>query len=219
MLHMENVTVTVQDGEERLTALDSVSFDATPGHLTFIVGESGSGKSTLLSAAAGLLTPDSGTVLIDDEPVDTRVRLEKIGMIFQQANLLGALNVRDQLLVTDHIRGVKPRRDRADELLATVGLEGLGDRKMQQLSGGQRQRVGIARALMGEPSLILADEPTAALDSERSHEIVALLRTLVEDRGIACGFVTHETELISSSDEVVRVADGKVTAAEAAIAA
>ncbi|AIJ34420.1 ABC transporter ATP-binding protein [Corynebacterium imitans] len=219
MLHMENVTVTFQDGEERLTALDNVSFEATPGHLTFIVGESGSGKSTLLSAAAGLLTPDSGTVLIDDEPVDTRVRLEKIGMIFQQANLLGALNVRDQLLVTDHIRGVKPRRDRADELLATVGLEGLGDRKMQQLSGGQRQRVGIARALMGEPSLILADEPTAALDSERSHEIVALLRTLVEDRGIACGFVTHETELISSSDEVVRVADGKVTAAEAAIAA
>ncbi|MDK8306725.1 ABC transporter ATP-binding protein [Corynebacterium imitans] len=219
MLHMENVTVTFQDGEERLTALDNVSFEATPGHLTFIVGESGSGKSTLLSAAAGLLTPDSGTVLIDDEPVDTRVRLEKIGMIFQQANLLGALNVRDQLLVTDHIRGVKPRRDRADELLASVGLEGLGDRKMQQLSGGQRQRVGIARALMGEPSLILADEPTAALDSERSHEIVALLRTLVEDRGIACGFVTHETELISSSDEVVRVADGKVTAAEAAIAA
>ncbi|MCG7277837.1 ABC transporter ATP-binding protein [Corynebacterium imitans] len=219
MLHMENVTVTFQDGEERLTALDNVSFEATPGHLTFIVGESGSGKSTLLSAAAGLLTPDSGTVLIDDQPVNTRVRLEKIGMIFQQANLIGALNVRDQLLVTDHIRGVKPRRDRADELLATVGLEGLGDRKMQQLSGGQRQRVGIARALMGEPSLILADEPTAALDSERSHEIVALLRTLVEDRGIACGFVTHETELISSSDEVVRVADGKVTAAEAAIAA
>lgn len=219
MLHMENVTVTFQDGEERLTALDNVSFEATPGHLTFIVGESGSGKSTLLSAAAGLLTPDSGTVLIDDQPVSTCVRLEKIGMIFQQANLIGALNVRDQLLVTDHIRGVKPRRDRADELLATVGLEGLGDRKMQQLSGGQRQRVGIARALMGEPSLILADEPTAALDSERSHEIVALLRTLVEDRGIACGFVTHETELISSSDEVVRVADGKVTAAEAAIAA
>ena len=219
MLHMENVTVTFQDGEERLTALDNVSFEATPGHLTFIVGESGSGKSTLLSAAAGLLTPDSGTVLIDDEPVSTRVRLEKICMIFQQANLIGALNVRDQLLVTDHIRGVKPRRDRADELLATVGLEGLGDRKMQQLSGGQRQRVGIARALMGEPSLILADEPTAALDSERSHEIVALLRTLVEDRGIACGFVTHETELISSSDEVVRVADGKVTAAEAAIVA
>lgn len=211
MLHMEHVTVTYQDGEDTLTALDNISFDANPGHLTFIIGESGSGKSTLLSAAAGLLTPDSGTILVDDTPVSDEVRLQKIGMIFQQANLIGALNVRDQLLVTDHIRGVKPRVDRANELLAEVGLDGLGDRSMQQLSGGQRQRVGIARALMGDPKLILADEPTAALDSERSHEIVALLRTLVEEHDIACGFVTHNASLISESDEVVRVRDGHVS--------
>ncbi|MGY6463138.1 ABC transporter ATP-binding protein [Corynebacterium sp. UMB8791] len=211
MLHMKDVTVTFQDGEETVTALDNVSFDANPGHLTLIIGESGSGKSTLLSAAAGLLTPDSGTVLVDATPVSDEVRLQKIGMIFQQANLIGALNVRDQLLVTDHIRGVKPRVDRANELLAEVGLDGLGDRSMQQLSGGQRQRVGIARALMGEPKLILADEPTAALDSERSHEIVALLRTLVEEHDIACGFVTHNASLISESDEVVRVRDGHVS--------
>ncbi|MDK8245056.1 MULTISPECIES: ABC transporter ATP-binding protein [unclassified Corynebacterium] len=211
MLHMEHVTVTYQDGEDTLTALDNISFDANPGHLTFIIGESGSGKSTLLSAAAGLLKPDSGTILVDATPVSDEVRLQKIGMIFQQANLIGALNVRDQLLVTDHIRGVKPRVDRANELLAEVGLDGLGDRSMQQLSGGQRQRVGIARALMGEPKLILADEPTAALDSERSHEIVALLRTLVEEHNIACGFVTHNASLISDSDEVVRVRDGHVS--------
>lgn len=211
MLHMENVTVTYQDGEDTLTALDNISFDANPGHLTFIIGESGSGKSTLLSAAAGLLKPDRGTILVDATPVSDEVRLQKIGMIFQQANLIGALNVRDQLLVTDHIRGVKPRVDRANELLAEVGLDGLGDRSMQQLSGGQRQRVGIARALMGEPKLILADEPTAALDSERSHEIVALLRTLVEEHEIACGFVTHNASLISESDEVVRVRDGHVS--------
>ena len=211
MLHMEHVTVTYQDGEDTLTALDNISFDANPGHLTFIIGESGSGKSTLLSAAAGLLKPDSGTILVDATPVSDEVRLQKIGMIFQQANLIGALNVRDQLLVTDHIRGVKPRVDRANELLAEVGLDGLGDRSMQQLSGGQRQRVGIARALMGEPKLILADEPTAALDSERSHEIVALLRTLVEEHDIACGFVTHNASLISESDEVVRVRDGHVS--------
>ncbi|OFT29662.1 ABC transporter ATP-binding protein [Corynebacterium sp. HMSC08D02] len=211
MLHMEHVTVTYQDGEDTLTALDNISFDANPGHLTFIIGESGSGKSTLLSAAAGLLKPDSGTILVDATPVSDEVRLQKIGMIFQQANLIGALNVRDQLLVTDHIRGVKPRVDRANELLAEVGLDGLGDRSMQQLSGGQRQRVGIARALMGEPKLILADEPTAALDSERSHEIVALLRTLVQEHDIACGFVTHNASLISESDEVVRVRDGRVS--------
>lgn len=211
MLHMKDVTVTFQDGEETVTALDNISFDANPGHLTFIIGESGSGKSTLLSAAAGLLKPDSGTILVDATPVSDEVRLQKIGMIFQQANLIGALNVRDQLLVTDHIRGVKPRVERANELLAEVGLDGLGDRSMQQLSGGQRQRVGIARALMGEPKLILADEPTAALDSERSHEIVALLRTLVQEHDIACGFVTHNASLISESDEVVRVRDGHVS--------
>lgn len=211
MLHMKDVTVTFQDGEETVTALDNISFDANPGHLTFIIGESGSGKSTLLSAAAGLLKPDRGTILVDATPVSDEVRLQKIGMIFQQANLIGALNVRDQLLVTDHIRGVKPRVDRANELLAEVGLDGLGDRSMQQLSGGQRQRVGIARALMGEPKLILADEPTAALDSERSHEIVALLRTLVQEHDIACGFVTHNASLISESDEVVRVRDGRVS--------
>ncbi|WP_342318665.1 ABC transporter ATP-binding protein [Corynebacterium mayonis] len=216
MLTMNNVTVTFQDGQERLTALDNISFTATPGHLTFILGESGSGKSTLLSAAAGLLTPDSGEVLVGGTEVNDQVRLDKIGMIFQQANLIGSLNVRDQLLVTDHIRGIKPRRKRADELLATVGLDGLGDRKMQQLSGGQRQRVGIARALMGDPVLILADEPTAALDSERSHEIVALLRNLVTERGIAGAFVTHDRSLIASEDHVVGVRDGKVMELETA---
>ena len=113
-----------------------------------------------------------------------------------------ALNVRDQLLVTDHIRGVKPRRDRSEELLATVGLEGLGDRRIGEMSGGQRQRVGIARALMGEPELLLADEPTASLDADRSQEIVALLRDLATERDIACGFVTHDRSLIESSDEV-----------------
>lgn len=210
MLTIENVTVTYPDGERTLTALDNVSFSAQPGELTFIVGESGSGKSTLLSAAAGLITPDSGTVLVSGSPVSDKIRLEKIGMIFQQANLIKALNVREQLLVTDHMRGISPRADRAEELLAVVGLEGLGGRRMEQLSGGQRQRVGIARALMGEPELVLADEPTAALDSERSHEIVTLLRTLVEQNNIACAFVTHDRSLISERDRVVEVKDGRI---------
>ena len=140
-------------------------------------------------------------------PVSNDLRRDKIGMIFQQANLILALNVRDQLLVTDHIRGIKPRKQRADELLEVVGLGGLGDRDMHALSGGQRQRVGIARALMGEPELVLADEPTAALDSSRSHDIVELLRQLVEDRGIACGFVTHDQSLITDRDDVFVVSE------------
>ena len=219
MLTMKNVTVTFQDGQDRITALDSANFEARPGQLTFIIGESGSGKSTLLSAAAGLITPDSGSVQLDDVDVNDDVRLNKIGMIFQQANLIGALNVRDQLLITDHMRGVKPRADRADSLLAKVGLEGLGSRRMQQLSGGQRQRVGIARALMGEPSLVLADEPTAALDSERSVEIVTLLRELVEENNVACGFVTHDRSLIEQGDAVYEVHDGQVERARAAVGA
>ncbi|WP_269508643.1 ABC transporter ATP-binding protein [Corynebacterium faecium] len=202
MLELNDVTVAFKDGQEMRTVLDHLEFTAKPGEMTFIVGESGSGKSTLLSVAAGLIQPDSGTAKLNGQIVDNDVRRDKIGMIFQQANLIAALNVRDQLLVTDHIRGIKPRRGRAEELLATVGLEGLGDRRIGGMSGGQRQRVGIARALMGEPSLLLADEPTAALDADRSQEIVALLRQLTTERNIACGFVTHDRSLIESSDEV-----------------
>ena len=202
MLELNDVTVAFKDGQEMRTVLDHLEFTAKPGEMTFIVGESGSGKSTLLSVAAGLITPDSGTAKLNGEVVDNNVRRDKIGMIFQQANLIAALNVRDQLLVTDHIRGLRPRRERAEELLATVGLEGLGDRRIGEMSGGQRQRVGIARALMGEPALLLADEPTAALDADRSQEIVQLLRQLTTERGIACGFVTHDRSLIESSDEV-----------------
>lgn len=202
MLELSNITVAFQDGQEKRTVLDHLDFTARPGEMTFIVGESGSGKSTLLSVAADLITPDSGTVKLNGEDVNDEVRRRKIGMIFQQANLIAALNVRDQLLVTDHIRGRRPRRERADELLAKVGLEGLGDRRMGELSGGQRQRVGIARALMGEPDLLLADEPTASLDADRSQEIVKLLRQLTEERGIACGFVTHDRSLITGRDEV-----------------
>lgn len=205
MLELKNVTVAFQDGQEMRTVLDNMNFTAKPGELTFIVGESGSGKSTMLSVAAGLITPDSGTATLNGVEVNNDVRRDKIGMIFQQANLIAALNVRDQLLVTDDIRGIKPRPDRADELLAKVGLEGLGDRRMSELSGGQRQRVGIARALMGEPELLLADEPTAALDHDRSQEIVTLLRDLVEEHNIACGFVTHDRSLIQPRDEVFEV--------------
>lgn len=202
MLELKDITVAFQDGQEKRTVLDHLDFTAKPGEMTFIVGESGSGKSTLLSVAAGLITPDSGTAQLNGVDVDDNVRRDKIGMIFQQANLIAALNVRDQLLVTDHIRGLRPRKERAEELLATVGLDGLDDRRMGALSGGQRQRVGIARALMGEPDLLLADEPTASLDADRSQEIVRLLRQLTEERGIACGFVTHDRSLITARDEV-----------------
>ena len=204
ILDIRNATVTYQDGETTTTALADASLIAESNTLTAIVGESGSGKSTLLSVAAGLITPDSGSVQVDG----TR------SIIFQQANLLSSLNVRDQLLIMDHIAGRKLRPQRADELLEFVGLAGMGNRRMGQLSGGQRQRVNIARALMEQPDLLLADEPTSALDSHLSQEIIRLLRDVTQEMNTATVLVTHDRSLLNFADRVVEVKDGHVSEQE-----
>lgn len=204
ILDIRNATVTYQDGETTTTALADASLKAESNTLTAIVGESGSGKSTLLSVAAGLITPDSGSVQVDG----TR------SIIFQQANLLSSLNVRDQLLIMDHIAGRKLRPQRADELLDFVGLAGMGNRRMGQMSGGQRQRVNIARALMEQPDLLLADEPTSALDSHLSQEIIRLLRDVTQEMKTATVLVTHDRSLLTFADRVVEVKDGHVSEQE-----
>ena len=204
ILDIRNATVTYQDGETTTTALADASLKAESNTLTAIVGESGSGKSTLLSVAAGLITPDSGFVQVDG----TR------SIIFQQANLLSSLNVRDQLLIMDHIAGRKLRPQRADELLDFVGLAGMGNRRMGQMSGGQRQRVNIARALMEQPDLLLADEPTSALDSHLSQEIIRLLRDVTQEMNTATVLVTHDRSLLTFADRVVEVKDGRVSEQE-----
>ena len=204
ILDIRNATVTYQDGETTTTALADASLKAESNTLTAIVGESGSGKSTLLSVAAGLITPDSGSVQVDG----TR------SIIFQQANLLSSLNVRDQLVIMDHIVGRKLRPQRADELLEFVGLAGMGNRRMGQLSGGQRQRVNIARALMEQPDLLLADEPTSALDSHLSQEIIRLLRDVTQEMNTATVLVTHDRSLLNFADRVVEVKDGHVSEQE-----
>ena len=204
ILDIRNATVTYQDGETTTAALADASLKAESNTLTAIVGESGSGKSTLLSVAAGLITPDSGSVQVDG----TR------SIIFQQANLLSSLNVRDQLLIMDHIAGRKLRPQRADELLDFVGLAGMGNRRMGQMSGGQRQRVNIARALMEQPDLLLADEPTSALDSHLSQEIIRLLRDVTQEMNTATVLVTHDRSLLTFADRVVEVKDGHVSEQE-----
>lgn len=221
-LHITDVSLIYPDGESTVTALDRVSMEARQGEMTAVIGASGSGKSSLLSVAAGLTEPTTGKVSVAGHSLDgaaeidrARIRREHIGVIFQQANLLGSLTVRDQLLITDHIRGLRgralrARTDRAEELLARVGLEGFGSRRIHQLSGGQRQRVNIARALMGAPSLLLADEPTAALDAHLSHEIVGLLRTLTDDMQVATVMVTHDRSLLALMDRVIEVRDGRI---------
>ncbi|MDO5512064.1 ABC transporter ATP-binding protein [Corynebacterium sp.] len=199
-LHLDHITLTYPDGLTEVTAVDDVSLTIRPGELTALVGESGSGKSSLLAVAAGLQEPTSGRVLVDGSR----------GLIFQQANLLGALNAREQLLITDHIRGQKPRRQRADELLERVGLGGYGHRRMGQLSGGQRQRVNIARALMGSPTVLLADEPTSALDSRLAREVVELLAEITRETQAATLMVTHDRTLLDSCDRILEMRDGRV---------
>lgn len=219
-LNIADATVTYADGESTITALDRANLQARPGELTAIIGESGSGKSTLLSVAAGLVSPDSGHVEVAgidltgaDDKTRSTARRENIGIIFQQANLIASLTVREQLLIMDHVRGVRMRPQRADKLLDLVGLAGMGTRRMAQLSGGQRQRVNIARALMAEPALLLADEPTSALDSSLSREIMSLVSRLTKELNTATVMVTHDRSLLEYVDHAVEVRDGQVTVA------
>ncbi|MEY6450200.1 ABC transporter ATP-binding protein [Corynebacterium pseudotuberculosis] len=220
VLSLEKASVVYPDGSSTVTALDAVDLEVRSGELLALIGESGSGKSTLLSVAGAVQTPTSGTVMVAGQDIQTlddagraKLRREKIGFVFQQANLLGSLNAREQLLVTDHVRGIRgsklrARYDRADELLARVGLEGKENRKIAQLSGGQRQRVNIARALMGDPALLLADEPTSALDRRMSVEIVSLLSEITKEFDVATVMVTHDLSQLSYADTVVELIDG-----------
>ena len=217
-LKISNATVIYPDGESTVTALDNADLATKPGEMTAIVGESGSGKSTLLSVAAGLVSPNSGSLEVAgidltgaDDKTRSQVRRDHIGVIFQQANLIASLTVREQLLIMDHIRGVRMRPSHADELLDLVGLDGMGNRRMAQLSGGQRQRVNIARALMADPELLLADEPTSALDSTLSQEIMGLIVRLTREMNTATVMVTHDRSLLDFVDQAVEVHDGRVS--------
>jgi putative ABC transport system ATP-binding protein len=220
-LDLTDVTLEYPDGGGTTTALDRVSLTAQAGQLVSLVGPSGSGKSSLLATAATLVRPTRGQVLIDGTDTTglkdkelTALRRSKIGIIFQQPNLIPSLTAAEQLIITDHLRGksAKAARAKAAELLDVVGLAG-GARKLpHQLSGGQRQRVNIARALMGSPKVLLVDEPTAALDHERSEAIVRLLRQVTTEFSVATVMVTHDTEFLPLTDVVATMRDGRLAA-------
>lgn len=219
-LQLVNVTVEYPDGDGTIKALDSVNLAVQAGQMTSLVGPSGSGKSSLLAAAATLVRPTHGLVLIDGTDATalgdkelTALRREKIGIIFQQPNLLPSLTAAEQLIIGDHLRGksIKAARAKAAELLDIVGLSSSAAKHPHQLSGGQRQRVNIARALMGNPKVLLVDEPTAALDHERSYSIIRLLRRVTDDFKVATVMVTHDTEFVPLTDSVATMRDGKLT--------
>ena len=222
-LELDGVTLTYPDGAGTLTALDQVCLRVGAGQMLALVGPSGSGKSSLLAVAATLVQPQHGSVSIAGSDAAQlsrrrrdRLRREEVGMIFQQPNLLPSLTAREQLIIAEDIRGGARRSAaaRADALLEEVGLTDAAGRRPHELSGGMRQRVNIARALIGSPSVLLVDEPTAALDHERSLTVVQLLARLTIEHQVATVMVTHDTEYVPSADAVATMRDGALSRPE-----
>ena len=216
VLELRDVHRTHGNGPAAVHALRGVSLVVRPGELVAVMGPSGSGKSTLLTLAGGLDSPTSGEVHVEGQPLHAldrsglaRLRRRRIGYIFQNLNLIGSLTAVENVALPLELDGTGVRRARrlALDALTEVGMSELGDRVPDQLSGGQQQRVAIARALVGERRLVLADEPTGALDSHTGEAVLRLLRRRV-DAGAAGVLVTHEARHAGWADRVVFLRDG-----------
>jgi putative ABC transport system ATP-binding protein len=219
-LELKDVCLTLGDGDSTVTALDHVNLTVEPGELLAVVGPSGAGKSSLLAVAGALTRPTSGTVRVDGTDVSTlsasrqaALRRGRIGFVFQTGNLLPALTAMDQLRFALHVAGMRGTAPRdPGTLLEQVGMSHKANRKPHELSGGERQRVGIARALVTAPAVLLVDEPTAALDRARSHEVVQLLADETHEYGVATVMVTHDHDVLEHCDRTVRMEDGRLSA-------
>ena len=217
MIELEDITKIYQMGEVEVGALQGVSLRVNEGEMAAIMGSSGSGKSTLMNVIGCLDAPTSGRYVLDGEDVgslsDNRlaeIRSRQIGFVFQTYNLLPRLTARANVeLPLMYSRG-RERRRRAMEALEQVGLSDRANHKPAELSGGQQQRVGIARALVKEPRIMLADEPTGNLDSKSSEDIMALLKALNEDRGLTVVIVTHEPDIAVQTNRVISMLDGRI---------
>ncbi|KAA6451291.1 ABC transporter ATP-binding protein [Bacillus swezeyi] len=218
-LIFDHVDKVFGDGDSSVKVLDKVSLEVKAGEFVAVVGPSGSGKSTFLSIAGALLSPTTGRILIDENDISqltekklNRIRLEKIGFLFRSSHLIPYLTVHDQLLLISKLAGNdhKEAKQRAVDLLEKLGLKHRIHNYPQSLSGGERQRVAIARAWMNDPEIILADEPTASLDSERGRKIVKMLADEVKSREKAAVMVTHDKRMLDLCDRVVYIEDGKL---------
>lgn len=218
-LVLDQVSKEFGDGDTSVKVLDDVSLQVRAGEFVALVGPSGSGKSTFLSIAGALLSPTNGRIMIGNKEVGklspkqmSKIRLDNIGFIFQSSNLIPYLTVRDQLLLIPKLAGKSRRKseERADDLLKRLGLTHRMDHYPESLSGGERQRVAIARAWMNDPELILADEPTASLDSERGRTVVQMLADEVKLRQKAAVMVTHDKRMLDLCDRIVYIEDGKL---------
>lgn len=210
---------TYRVGDVETKALDGVDLAIDRGEFTAIAGPSGSGKSTLLHLMGALDRPDGGEVVLDGRRIDeldrqeaAQMRLEHLGFVFQAYNLIPVLSALENAAFVLELRGVRraERERAAREALAALGMDGLEGRMPNQLSGGQQQRVAVARAIAADPDIVLADEPTANLDSATGEQLIDLMRTLNEDRGVTFVFSTHDPRLLDHVRRIVRLEDGRV---------
>lgn len=224
ILEVTNLCKTYGKGDTMVKALDNVSFSVEKGEFVAIIGPSGSGKSTLLHILGGVDVPTSGSVVINqtdisnlDETALAIFRRRQIGLIYQFYNLIPILTVQENLTLPILLDGRKPDKKQIDTLVKRLGLENRLDHLPNQLSGGQQQRVSIGRALVNNPALMLADEPTGNLDSENSKEIISLLRQFNKEFNQTVIIITHDEKFANSADRVITIEDGKITGDEVRI--
>ena len=218
ILEVTNLSKTYGTGETQVKALDNVSLSVESGEFVAIIGPSGSGKSTLLHILGGVDVPTSGSVVINGVDISNLdvtalaiFRRRQIGLIYQFYNLIPILTVKENLTLPLLLDGRKPDERVVDDLLKTLGLTERVNHLPNQLSGGQQQRVSIGRALINNPALMLADEPTGNLDSENSREIVSLLRKFNKENNQTVIIITHDERIAMSADRVISIEDGKIT--------
>lgn len=216
-VHCRNITKDFGHGESLVRALDNVSVGFRRGSFTAIMGPSGSGKSTLMHCLAGLDSVTTGEVWVGNDPITgrsdkfvTEIRRDRIGFIFQSFNLLPTLKAADNITLPLELAGRKVDQARVQELANTLGIGNRLDHLPSQLSGGQQQRVAVARALIGEPDVLFADEPTGALDSQAGQQLLSILRTASREAGQTIVMVTHDPIAASYADRVVLPRDGRI---------
>ena len=218
LIELKQVSKVYGHGVSQVQALKEVNFAAAPGELNLVIGPSGSGKSTFLTIAGGLQTPTSGQVLIDgQDPAQLtaqqrdHLRLTRLGFVLQAYNLLPYLTVHQQFELVDRVKKDHLTPAALQTLLTELGIDQLQAKYPDQLSGGQNQRVAIARALYANPAIVLADEPTAALDSQRVQVVGQLFKTLAVKHHKAVVIVTHDQRLLAFADHCYQIEDGQMT--------
>lgn len=217
ILSTEKLTKIYGKGDVEVRALDEVDFSVKKGEFVSVVGQSGSGKSTLLHILGAMDTPTSGKLIVDDIDVFSQKEAElavyrrrKVGFVFQFFNLIPVMTAKENIVLPLSLDGKKPDEDFLNDIIETIGLADRMNHYPHQLSGGQQQRIAIARALIAQPSIVLADEPTGNLDSASGEEIIGLLKSSIKKYGQTLVLITHDNHIAEQADRIVTIKDGKI---------